>query len=117
MFGKAGHDVLEKRDANRDTYAARKITPATFASLASVVVASLQELDPLGFHQIDATMFLSDSPRPHIWAKIFQWLWVADPLEWITQYGLDEFKEALGGAPFGLDPVAEIFNELWVEDR
>ena len=62
-------------------------------------------------------MFLRDSPRPHVRAKILQRLGVADSLEWVAQYGFDEIEETRGCAAFGLNPVAEILDELRMEDR
>jgi hypothetical protein len=77
----------------------------------------LQELDPIRFDQIDAAVFLCDAARPNVRAEIFQRLWMTDTFERIAQRGLDEFEQPLGRASFGVHPITQIFQELWLEHR
>lgn len=54
----------------------------------SVVVVALKKLDPIGLHQVDASMLLGDAARPDITAQVAQRFRLADAAEGIAEHGL-----------------------------
>ena len=70
-------------------------------NVRSVVVATLQELDSIRLHEIDAAVLLRDAARPDIGAEVFQGFGMADSLEGLSERGFDEIEQALGCASFG----------------
>ncbi len=64
------------------------------AWLVSVVVAALQELNPVGLDQVDTAMLLGDAPGPDIGAEVFQGFGLADAVEGVAQNGLNQIQLA-----------------------
>ena len=56
---------------------------------ASVVVATWEEVDPVGSHQIHEAMFLRDPARPHIGSEVLERLGLPDSLEGIPSDGFN----------------------------
>jgi len=81
----------------------------------SVVVATLQELDSICLHEIDAAVLLRNAARPEVGAEVFQGFGMADAREGIPKRGLDEIDQAFGRPAFGVDPMAQVFDKLGVE--
>ena len=75
------------------------------ACSVSVVVAALQELDPVGLDQVDTAMLLRNASGPDIGPEVFQRFGLADAVEGVAQDGLDQLQQPLGGAAIRLNPV------------
>jgi len=54
-----------------------------------VVVAALQELNPVGLDQVHAAMLLRNTPGPDIRSQIFQGFGFADSIKGAAQNGLN----------------------------
>ena len=78
------------------------------AWLVSVVVAALQELNPVGLDQVDTAMLLGNAPGPDIRTQIFQRFGFADTFEWVAQDSLHQLQQPLGGATVRLNPVLQV---------
>ena len=63
---------------------------------ASVVVAGLQEVDPIVLHEVDDAMFLGQAARPGAGVEILQRLRLADAGEGIAENGLDQIRMLAG---------------------
>ena len=74
----------------------------------SVVVATLQELDPVGFNQVNTAMLLRNTSGPNIRTEIFQQLGLADANEGGEQNGLNQVQQPLFGPAVSLDLVLQV---------
>ena len=75
---------------------------------ALVVVATLQELNPVGLDQVNTAMLLRDAPGPNIGTQIFQRFGLADAIEGVAQNGLNQLKQPLCCAAVRLNPVLQV---------
>src|ERR1051325_6980647 len=82
----------------------------------SVVIARLQELDPIVRDEINDPMFLGETARPSSSGQVFERLGLADPGERIAHDRFDEIEGTERDFAVGLYPVAEILAELGMED-
>jgi hypothetical protein len=73
-----------------------------------VVVAALQEFDPVEFDQVDTAMLLRNTPGPDIRTQIFQRFGFADAIEGVALYSLHQLQQPLGGTTVRLNPVLQI---------
>ena len=73
-----------------------------------VVVAALQELDPVGLDQVDTAMLLRNAPGPDIRTQIFQRFGLADANEGVAQNGLNQLQQPLCCAAVRLNPVLQV---------
>jgi hypothetical protein len=55
-------------------------------------------------------MLLGDAPRPYVTPQVLQRLWLADPVRWVPQHRLYQFKETSGCTTISLDPIAQILD-------
>jgi hypothetical protein len=55
-----------QRAGERGVGAPPRVDAVPPAPTLSIVVAALEKLDPIRFHQIDTAVFLRDATRPHI---------------------------------------------------
>ena len=85
-----------------------KDAPSGAFLLVLVVVAALQEFDPVGFDQVDTAMLLRNTPGPDIRTQIFQWFGLADAIEGVAQDSLYQLQQPLGGATVRLNPVLQV---------
>ncbi len=81
-----------------------------------IVIASLEEIDPLFTHQIYEPVLLGDSARPSAWAQILQGFGFSNALEWVAYHGFDKRYDPERDFSILLDPVLQIFNELGLKD-
>ena len=82
----------------------------------SVVISRLQEVDPRLPDEIDQSVFLCDSPRPAALEVELERFRLADATSRVSKDSLHEIEHTQSCLSIGLDPVAEIFPELGLED-
>lgn len=80
------------------------------------MIASLEKVDAIHLSQVHATVFLGDTPRPHVRAQVFQRFGFPNAAKGFLEDRLHQIQQTFGGAPVGLDPVAQIRSELGLED-
>jgi hypothetical protein len=61
--------------------------------MRSVVIPAHQEVDALIPDEVDQTVFLSDPSRPDVGPEVAEWLGLSDPLERVSEHGLDELED------------------------
>lgn len=71
-----------------------------------IMVARLQEIDPIVTYHVDEPMFLRNTARPDIPTEIFEWFWFPNPAKWIAYDRFYQGQDAKSGTAIGLDPVA-----------
>lgn len=49
----------------------------------SVVIARLEEINAVAAHEINDSVLLREPARPGIGSQVLEWLWLANPGEWI----------------------------------
>jgi len=67
-------------------------------------------------HQVDETVLLGDSTRPDIGAEVSYRFGLADAREGVAAHCFDQGHDLQSDTPIGLDPIAEVFAELVLED-
>ena len=86
-----------------------RLVSVSFGALpVLVVIAALQEFDPVGFDQVDTAMLLRNTPGPDIRTQIFQRFGLADAIEGVAQDSLYQLQQPLGGATVRLNPVLQV---------
>jgi hypothetical protein len=81
-----------------------------------IVIARLEEIDPIFMDDIDDPVLLGQPPRPRTREDVLQRLGFADAGERISQNGLDEVQSPQSDSAINLDPVPEIFPKLRLKD-
>lgn len=80
------------------------------------MVAGLQEINAIGTDPVHDPVLLGQSARPYPWGQVLQRFRLPDSRKRISDNGLNQIKRAQRSPPVSLNPVAEILNELRVED-
>lgn len=80
------------------------------------MVPCLEEVDPVRAHQINDPVFLRQPAGPHIRSEVFQQFRLADAGKRVPQGGIDQVEGAERDLTIRFDPVAQILQELRVED-
>jgi len=81
------------------------------------VVARLEELDPVREDLVDETICLVDAAGPYAATEVLEMLGFADAALRIAERGFHEIEDSQGSLAVRVDPVAEVFEELGLEDR
>jgi hypothetical protein len=81
------------------------------------MVPGLEEVNGLIRDTVYQPVLLANTTRPATCQHIFQRLRLAQPLEWIPHYCLDEIQHSDCGAAFGFEPKTEVLPELRLKDR
>lgn len=76
------------------------------------MVSGLKEVYPVGTHEVDDSMFLSEASRPGSRGKKLQWLGLSNARKWITQYSFDQVERSQSDLAFNLNPIPQILAEL-----
>ena len=80
------------------------------------MIPPLQKIHPLIPDHINKSVLLGDAAGPEAGGEVFEGFGFADALEGVAHDGFDQFQNAQGDAAVGLDPVAQVFAEFWLED-
>jgi len=80
------------------------------------VVSGQQEVDPLLADEVDQSMFLGDATRPAAGEVELQRFRLSDAAGRIAERALDEIEDTQSDLAIGAHPVAEVVEELGLED-
>ena len=81
------------------------------------MVPQLGEEQAAALDFIDHAMLLGDASRPVAGQGMAQWLRLADPLEGVAHRILDQFVNAAGDLPIGLQPILVVVPGLLGKDQ
>src|SRR5213593_4564683 len=86
------------------------------AARSLVMIACLQEVDPVRADEIDDAMFLRQAAGPGSRGEELQRLRPPDPGKGLAHDGLDQIERPERDLAVRIDPVPKILAELWVKD-
>lgn len=89
---------------------------AVLGGLRSIMIAALEEQDPIREHEVDESMFLAEAAGPGARQDVFQRLRFAEPREWVPEARIDKVKNLESDFAVRLHPVPEIVPELRLKD-
>lgn len=81
------------------------------------MIPRLDEVDLVLFDQVDDAVLLRQTTGPRPSRKILQMLRLADSRERVPQSVFHHVEGAKRSLAISLNPVAQVLNELWMEDR
>ena len=76
-----------------------------------------QEVDARIPDEVDQPMLLGDPSGPDVGPEVAKRFGFPDPLEGVSEHGLNELENAEGRLSIGIDPEAEVFSEFGLEYR
>lgn len=84
--------------------------------IRSVVIAGLEELDPISEDFVDQPIRLIYPARPDVAAEVLERFGFANANEGVSQDCLDQIQRTQGSLAVCFDPVAEIFEAFVLHD-
>ena len=80
------------------------------------MITGLEEIDPVVTDEINKTVFLGETAGPDAGGKEFKRFGLANAGEGVTHDRLDQVEGPERHLPVGFNPVAQIVQELRLED-